>query len=75
MSCLRAHQLLNELTIIAGQCEVLETEPMGVTAGRRVAVIRFLARQMAEDCRRCEVENFGLAKPCGAPADTLTVGI
>jgi signal transduction histidine kinase len=47
-NCSLAHDLLNKLTAILGQCEMLQPEVTTEVAAQRVAVIRELAAQLAQ---------------------------
>lgn len=46
-NCLLAHEILNKLTAILGECEFLESEIGGGAVSERLRVIRELAEQIA----------------------------
>jgi signal transduction histidine kinase len=46
-SCCLAHDLLNKLTAILAECELLQSEKPTPAASHRVHVIQDLARQLA----------------------------
>lgn len=58
-SCLLAHDLLNKLTVVLGNCELLKEEaPEDSACLKRLLLIRDVAASMAEDLKKhqCQLE-------------------
>ncbi len=52
-SCFLAHDLLNKLTVVLGNCDLLQEEaPEGSACLKRLLLIRDVASSMAEDLKK-----------------------
>ena len=68
MACLMSHQLLNKLSIIAGEADLLRAEAATDDCQTRLRIIHTLAQEIARDCRACELhETQYPSGRCGLP--------